>query len=116
MHKVELVPGANFQSGTVRVWLASDRFVEITAAEARQALQGNARNDPVRIAAVATSLLQSRVDTRIPRTSLPPDDPARLTDPARPNFFWDGLDLVAREGVVTVLWTGAQYTLEWRVV
>jgi len=39
---------------------------------------------------------QLLIDERTLRTDLDPDDPARLADPALPNWFWDGTDIVAR--------------------
>src|SRR5210317_2053738 len=38
---------------------------------------------------------------RQPIASLPDDDPDKTTDPARPDFFWDGSDLVARPVIIS---------------
>ena len=59
------------------------------------------------------NLVQAFLDVRIPRASLPSDDPDKLADPARPGLFWDGADLVARPVlVVSVVWDGTTYALE----
>lgn len=39
---------------------------------------------------------QEFLDSRTPLTDLPIDDPDRTIDPALPNLFWDGSDLVCR--------------------
>lgn len=54
-----------------------------------------------------TQRAQNFIDQRIAKTSLSTDDPARLEDPARPDFFWDGNDLVARPILISnVSWDG----------
>lgn len=44
---------------------------------------------------------QVLIDVRIPLADLPTDDPAKTTDPARPDFFHDGNDLVARPIIIS---------------
>ena len=44
---------------------------------------------------------QELIDFRQAITDLPVDDPARISDPARPDFFWDGSDIVARSIIIS---------------
>jgi len=40
--------------------------------------------------------VNSILEYRTPIASLPLDDPARISDPGLPRFFWDGTDIVSR--------------------
>ncbi len=54
--------------------------------------------------------LQNIIDVRIPLADLPDDEPTKHEDPARPDFFWDKGDLVARPCIVTdVFWDGERF-------
>jgi hypothetical protein len=44
---------------------------------------------------------QELIDQRILRTDLPADDQARLADPARADWFWDGNDVVHRPIIIS---------------
>ena len=60
--------------------------------------------------------LQNLIDQRTLRTDLPADDPARISDPARPDWFWEGSDIVARPVVVSdPVWDGVKLTWTTRV-
>jgi len=114
-HAIELV-NTSTTSASVKLWVDISRALQITAADARAALTGAARNNPVSIAAKATELLQVLVDTRILLTDLPLDDPNRTTDPKLPYYFWatfGGLVyLVSREATVRFFWDGSLYNIE----
>jgi len=62
------------------------------------------------VAAVIKSRMQQDIDVRIKRTDMPREDEARQSNPNRPDFFWDGPDLVARSVIVEdVVWNGERY-------
>ena len=51
--------------------------------------------------------IQDKIDVVDPLSSFPPDDPARITDPDREDFFHDGGNLVARSVIIyDVVWLG----------
>lgn len=68
------------------------------------------RENKAKIAELMKQELQVELDHRVPRSSMPPEDPAVIADPRRPDFFWDGDDLVARAVIVeSVMWDGERY-------
>lgn len=67
--------------------------------------------DKRKVAALIKQQMQDAIDVRIPLDRLPKEDPARQSNPNRPDFFWDGRDLVARSVIVEdVVWDGARYS------
>ncbi len=81
-------------------------------------------NTPVQLANALKLLLQAEIDTRIPLTDLPDDEPTKTVNPAAPNFFWGRANgsihanpnqndhLIARDTVVTeVVWDGTRYVV-----
>jgi len=67
--------------------------------------------DNLKVAALIKQQMQDAIDVRIKRSTLPVEDEARQSDPNRPNFFWDGPDLVARSVIVEdVVWDGTRYS------
>lgn len=101
-----------------KVWLHADNAKEVSVIDAQVMIVGgpNQKNDPTRIAAAMTTLLQLDIDNagRYPIASLHPDDPFRLADPATPRVFWDGSDVVERVTVVEVTHDGTDYVLSTR--
>ena len=75
-------------------------------------------------AEAARAALQNWIDDRILLTDLSADDPARLSDPGLPHWFWGKLDgtpdpagpyLIGREVIVESLtWDGARVNLTLR--
>ena len=66
--------------------------------------------DHLRVANQIKLQMQDDIDVRIKRSDMPHDDPARQSNPNRPDFFWDGPDLVARSVIVEdVVWDGTRY-------
>ena len=68
-----------------------------------------------KIAAKLQEVLQAEIDFRVPRSSLPDDEETKKTDPDRPNFFWDGDDIVARSNIITVEYVDGVYVPSVRV-
>lgn len=71
------------------------------------------------LAAAATVKLQELLDFCRPISSLPDDDPDKLTDPklADPDhksMYYDGFDLCSRTVVVAITWDGREYNLAWK--
>lgn len=60
--------------------------------------------------------IQADLDVRIPRSMLTGDDPDKATNPAQPDLFWDGADLVARSVIVTVAPTAGSYDAAFEAV
>lgn len=48
-----------------------------------------------------TQRAQQLIDYRIPLADLPADEPTKTVDPARPDFFWDGTDIVSRSVIIS---------------
>ena len=108
VNRIDPLPdGADFRLGSIGIWSDSTTRKSVDIAAARLTLSGGARNRPADIAARTTALLQAQFDVRIPLADLPLDDPDRTTDPARPDLFWDGTDLVGRGVRLTVSWDAA---------
>lgn len=105
------VPG-DFRVGTLGVWLASNDRRAVNIGTIRSAMPANQRNNPTLVVAAAQAALQAQLDVRTPRSSLPDDEPTKTVDPARPSFFWDGLDLVGRSVIVGLTWNGSGFVLE----
>ena len=60
----------------------------------------------------ARDRLQDLLDFRQPLADLPVDDPDKTTDPALPDLFWDGNDLVGRNTVVDWFrWDGVRLSV-----
>ena len=55
-----------------------------------------------KIAAKMQKMLQDQIDHRESRASLPDYEITKTIDPARPNEFWDGDDVVSRSEVITI--------------
>lgn len=116
----------SLSDATLTVWLDSTTAIQVTAAEGRQALRGQARNDPDAIAAIASDLLNKKTRLYQPIADLPDDDPDKTTDPDNfPTVFWADADLerVTETGApvaflasgvrsqITVVWTGTAYRI-----
>ncbi len=81
-----------------------------TETDVKDKLPPQDKNDKTKIAAQMKIDLQNSIDHRDLRADMPSDDPAIISDPARPDFFWDGDDLVARAVIVeSVTWDGERY-------
>jgi len=64
----------------------------------------------LKVAALIKAQMQNAIDVRIKRSTMPLEDEARQSNPNRPDFFWDGPDLVARSVIVEdVVWDGTRY-------
>ena len=120
VHKVE-ISNTSQNDASVSVWQSSTEALKlnVTAQTARAFLSGSDKNDPDKIAAKMTELLQNDLDNVQLLTTLPDDDPDKTIDPARSDLFWKDLGggimaLVGRGVVVEVTWTGAEYTLRCR--
>jgi len=65
--------------------------------------------------AIAEFIQENWFDNRERLNSIPNDAPERNTDPARPDYFWDGdgnpasTDLVSRSILFSVKWDGINY-------
>ena len=70
---------------------------------------------PEKTAAKLQEILQAEIDFRVPRSSLPDDEETKKIDPALPNFFWDGDDIVARNNIITVSYVDGNYVPTVRV-
>jgi len=114
VHRIDPLIFTDFRNATLGVWTDVVTQKTVTAAAARSALPVNQRNDPVRIAAKLTDLLQSQLDVRIPLADLPVDDLDKTVNPNRPDLFWDlaTLELVGRAVKVTVSWVNNLYELK----
>ena len=78
--------------------VGKDGFFEVLYAD----IQGNSWNK--NRLKVLIKFIQGLIDVRIPLDDPSfVDDPDALTDPARPDFFHDGGDLVARSDIITDL-------------
>lgn len=86
VHSVSFIPGG------IRVCVAANNCVEFLASD----FPGNREAK----AAALKVALQDWFDFRQPVVDLPDDDPDKTADPARPDLFWDGGDLVGRGVVV----------------
>ena len=77
-----------------------------------------------RKAEAARAALQAWIDDRLLLADMPADDPARISDPGLPHFFWGKLDgtpdpagpyLIGREVIVdSVTWDGTRVNLATR--
>ncbi len=68
------------------------------------------REDKTKVSELMRQELQEEWDHRVARSRMPQDDPAVISDPRRPDFFWDGDDLVARSVIVeSVTWDGERF-------
>jgi hypothetical protein len=120
VHKVD-INNVSQNDATIGVWQSSTEALKInvTAQTARSFLSGSAKNDPDKIAAKMTELLQNDLDVVQLLTSLPNDDPDKTIDPARPDLFWKDLGggiiaLVGRAVTVSITWTDEEYLLHCR--
>ena len=104
-------PG-DFRVGMLGVWLSASDHRQVNIGTVRSAMPANQRNNVAAVVAAAQQALQAALDVRTPRSSLPDDEPAKTVDPARPSFFWDGADIVARRVVVNLTWNGSGFVLE----
>jgi len=82
-------------------------LTEYSLADVRLLVSG--QKTTAKIIAAFETILQAELDTRIPRSSLPDDEDTKFTDPAQPNFFWDGDDLVARSETITIEFIDGKY-------
>lgn len=114
VHAVDPLPApGDFRTGEIGVWFSSSNRKLVNIGQVRSAMPANRRNNAAAVVAAVQQALQNALDVRIPRASLPLDDPDLLTDPARPDLFWDGPDLVGRSVLATVGWDAStsRYTL-----
>ena len=92
--------------------------VSTNATLARTALVGQDKQNPVKIGAQMSALIQALLDTRQTLASLPADDPDKTTDPGRCDLFWLTVGgttyLVGRNIVVNILWNGDRYEMHLR--
>ena len=92
--------------------------VSTNATLARTALVGLDKQNPVKIGAQMSGLIQALLDTRIPLSNLPADDPDKTTDPAQCDQFWLTVGgttyLVGRNIVVNIFWNGDRYQMHLR--
>jgi len=95
----------------IRVYTSVDRFFE--------ARIGDYQGAPAKKIAAATLDFQDWLDNRQPLSELTDDDPAKYTDPARPDFFWEERDgvtyLVGRAVLATVTYSGQGANLEYSI-
>ncbi len=92
----------------VRLWktssVADRKEIDVVAELTKQG------GDNLKVAALVKGQLQDALDVVIKRTDLPLEDEARQSNPNRPDFFWDGPDLVSRPVIVeSVVWDGTRY-------
>ena len=120
VHKVEL-SNASWRDASINVWQSSEGPLKlnVTAQVARGFLSGSSKNDPDLIAAKMQELLQNDLDVVQLLTALSEDDLDKTIDPARPDLFWRDLGggiivLIGRGVVVSVTWTGTEYSIELR--
>ena len=92
---VRLYDGGGVEIGIRLNGVGKDGFFEILYAD----IPGNSWNQN-RLNKF-TQRAQDLIDVRIPLADLPADDPAKTTDPARPDQFWDGTDLVGRNVIIS---------------
>lgn len=96
----------------IEIWLDSssaDKKVSIENDVKKKLLLVDKKNK-TKLAEQMKIDLQASIDHRILRTDMPFDDPAIISDPSRPDFFWDGDNLVARAVIVeSVVWDGQRY-------
>ena len=112
IHAIDPLPApGDFRTGTFGVWLASNDQRTVNIGTIRSAMPANQRNNVAAVVEAVRKALQASLDVRIPRTSLPLDDPDLISDPARPDLFWDGTDIVGRSVLVTLSWSGNAYNL-----
>ena len=110
----------------INVFIDSVNARGISLNTERLSLAGNLRRNPDAIAAFGTTILQHRLDHKDLLIDLDPEDPAVISDPGLPNFFWGNVNgdpvlvaggvpvyLVARETLVTITWVSSAlaYTL-----
>ena len=96
----------------VEIWRTSQESSRAirTEADVKTRLALEDRENKIRIAELMKQELQAIIDHWVARSRLPQDDPAIQSDPSRPDFFWDGDDLVAREIIVeSITWDGSRY-------
>lgn len=92
----------------IRLWKSSDvadrKEIDVVAELTKQG------GDNAKVAAFIKAELQASIDVVIPRKDLPKEDEAAKSNPNRPDFFWDGPNLVARPVIVeSVVWDGTRY-------
>ncbi len=69
----------------------------------------------LKIAAFIKQTMQDDIDVRVKRSTMPAEDEARQSNPNRPDFFWNGPDLVSRSVIVEdVVWDGTTYSATLR--
>lgn len=122
---VEGLDLSDFRQGQYTFWLGPTPVV-IKAADARQAISGPGRNDPVVVAAKLTEFAQKAITSFMLIAALPSDDPDRTTDPDRwPVMYWANADeesVITDGGIPTFLasgpntqikiyWTGSQFNV-----
>lgn len=133
---VQKLEGQNLEI-VLNVFHDSSRGATANINSVRNLLPGNQRNNVSRVNQVLSDYLQMTYDTRILLTDMPADDPDRLTDPARFNYFHarevsadnfgsggnlvrvyrpiamagvggTATHLIHREDLITVTWDGTQ--------
>ena len=98
VHKIE------YEGEFPVIWPSADKRVDLTGVT----IVGPraAKSDRIKLA------LQTLLDYRVPRSSMPDDEPTKTADPAQPNFFWDGGDIVARSVIVeAAVWDGERFSV-----
>jgi len=75
----------------------------------------NGARNQRKIAAKMQQMLQDQSDYRESRASLPDDEITKTVDPARPNEFWDGDDIVSRNEIITINVVNDKYIVSSKV-
>ena len=97
VHKIERV------GDTWKIWKDSGGSDDLVAV----VVEGSAAN-----AAIITNFYQRNLfDVRTPLADLPSTASEKTVDPARPDYFWDGADLVSRAVGLTITWDGLDYQI-----
>lgn len=116
LHKVEIF-NTDKCSASLIAFTGSNQSIQVNievprGKECAQALGAD-------LAATATAELQNALDFCQPISSLPDDDPDKITDPKvadpdRKSLYYDGFDLCSRPVVVEITWDGSEYNLAWK--
>lgn len=94
----------------IRIFVNSDQESDSKSVTIADIRGGGA--DSQTIADAMAALLQTDLDVVVRRNTLPNDEPTRHTDPGLSHFFHRGGDIVARNVVVSIAWTGSEYVVK----
>lgn len=97
---------------TIRLYVDSDtKPKEVRVSLTRDSLPASRRVNGQENADKMAAALQSQIDVRQQKRDLPDEDPDKAIDPAKPFLFHDGPELVSREVLVAIEWTGSKYVV-----